>query len=1007
MRATEYQTGSGLAVPGIEAVFEYGDSAEVARDRIPGAMQINDRSQLEYARVENVSGLQADPDQVETRQKNSDIHGERVGLTLYSGRTIGVDGKIVAGTIPAMRDVWSRFRGQFGTTERDLLIHPPNEVATYVNEIHNPDPQDAAAYGWSGFADGAITVAGGQGFGTAGLIDITGGVVQGDGSVGRAITGSWVWDGEDVWITALVKLVSATSSVDSIAIYMTEYPGGPEVQKDEVGNPAVGDWTKLAIRILASDIRLTTSQIAFMIRIDAPSGDYQVQFGRAALVKLLPEQATPDGFLGAQMAGFEPDGVRGLSRSYGPCYAVNQILDVDSSYVDNSGVLLHWGLDSASFATNQSPIPVRAWRGQHTGAGYAKITKDNNATSRTGSVVPGVYFEVAGGRTYRWAIRVRCLQKPVTGTLSIGIRWLSPDFLPVSVISTSYSATVVDVGEDTYVVEATAPPTAYMALPVIALRATTTALGVLEVMWADPFFADVSDHDPGEFYGLEQYESAHSPETFIGPRRRIPRPFLLRGAKIVDARAPDLQGGPNARRDFTMSIRASDPRTYTLDSRHKQLQLTGTPKLVTRSAPDDFTLDTATLPTPTGYTSEGSFVTHPAGGTLYTWSQDLTVVGVGYAKPLKGVGIRAYDVGGAFGANGPTQALITRYYRSAEAFTYTSPRVILGGAPQSFGFGGAPPFDLMGFRYRSTGSVGSKTFYVNKLTALLKRHSSTEWIELRWSSSSKAHADNSSSGTPEPNAPYAFELWSSHDATGTLATTRLQTWDYASYDSSSGVYPFRPSRDPMWLVAYMLSNVVHWELWTNYPSPIDTSGLLESGSYAIPSGLQAVIGTGVAGSSGWGHTIMTDGATGPAGVFQDLAGVPPFTHYYESSDASLPAKTTTVPVIGSIDTPQKIEVRGDVVDPIVSISTPSFDGKPSRTSVARFTGTIPEANPVTIDLADGSVRDSFGNNRRDLLVPGYEFAPYRPGINFVSMQAKSWSTSVPTHLVTSWRDAEK
>jgi len=83
-------SGSQLEIPGLEAVLEYGDSSKIVDGRIPGALQINDRSMPDQVHISEISGLHDDPDGRDTRSQLADVHGESAGLMLYSGRTIGL-----------------------------------------------------------------------------------------------------------------------------------------------------------------------------------------------------------------------------------------------------------------------------------------------------------------------------------------------------------------------------------------------------------------------------------------------------------------------------------------------------------------------------------------------------------------------------------------------------------------------------------------------------------------------------------------------------------------------------------------------------------------------------------------------------------------------------------------------------------------------------------------------------------------------------------------------------
>jgi hypothetical protein len=380
-------------------------------------------------------------------------------------------------------------------------------------------------------------------------------------------------------------------------------------------------------------------------------------------------------------------------------------------------------------------------------------------------------------------------------------------------------------------------------------------------------------------------------------------------------------------------------------------------------------------------------------------------------NPAGGVIFRAFDdpASGAapsstqWGNNRPAQNIRTRLYRSLEGFTYGEPRVVVGGTPGSnYRARGSTPYAMSIADITLGGGLtkDNTDLDFNALTLLVKRVSATTWLELRWNSVSHAWFVANGYGA-NPQAAWPFELWCSHNTSGTLATTRLASWEYASYDSSSSLYPFNRVVDPMWLVSWVLSNTVHWELWRSYPSLIDATGRVESGSFALPAPLQSVVGSGVAGSPGWSIDVERSNSQLNFAV---ISATPPYVHYYEQSDASLPPQSITVPVIGDVDTPQVLQLRGDVVDPTISISVPAYDDLPARTSVARFTGTTSDTNPITVDLERGTVTDSFGQNSYEMLLTGSDFTSLRPGKNVVSLQARSWG-SYPSHLLVSWRDA--
>jgi hypothetical protein len=1006
-----YEVGSGLSVPGLEAVLEYGDASTVKRDRIPRALLMNDRRHLEVVRFKQVDGIHSTAEQRDSRQVNSDLSGETAGNMLYGGRTIGLSGEIEAGSIPAVRDTWSRFSSQFGLQEQDLLIHGPSEVRSYVNELINPTWQSDFE-GWtllysSGTPstdnitnDGFISYAGE--YAISGM----------DSGVKQIVVDSDFladWDGEDIFVRALMKVEAADGSDNLLRMFITcnlSDGGSSGYLADSEGTPAVGTWYEVSARVTASDLPAnTTGSIGLTLQMDCDTdaGDYTLRVAKAMMVLLDPSDPTPAGYFDGDTNCFEWLGKASRSRSIGPTHAVNFFHDALIENVQPSGLLTRWANKSAAGLTvNQAPVPTRMWRGDHTSAGYAKYTKAADTSSRIMGVQYSVYFEVSAGRSYRLSMSLNVLQLPATGTGGLSIEWFGAD---TNLISSSV-ATDLTAGIGSYSIEATAPAGAQKALLSFAMSGVVTPSAEFEVMWSDPCFIDTTDWNPGDFYGDGLFESSPEASLDLLAKKLIPRPFLIKAVrKASDLKYVEQQQNRRFTRDFTVGLRASDPRIYVLDERRTQIQMSGTPELASHQAPGEFTLATAGLPVPSGYTYEGHFITHPGIGTTFKWDQ--YAAGGGFAPndkhPLGGVGPWVFDQYGVAGGNHPSQDLKTRVYRSLEGYEYETPKVILGCSPQGYSFN-YPNYQ----HHVQGGSAGSKTFYYNDATILLKRIASGTWLELRWNSLSKGFADTYNPGSGEPNAPHAFELWSSHDLLGTPGSpTKLAGWDYESINSASGFLPFRPATDPMWLVSWMLNDgtddVVYWELWNTYPSTIDIGGKLESGSYVIPSALAAVIGTSDAGEAGWSLRIPN----GPdQATFSLLASVTPYMHYYESFDATLQPETSSSSVIGTIETPQVIQLRGDLIDPVLQISVPAFDDKPAKTSVARFIGTMQESSPVTIDLSGSeiSVTDASGIDRSNMVVPGSSFEMLRPGINHITLQAKGWSDQ-STHCIASWRDA--
>jgi hypothetical protein len=1030
MGDTYFDVGSGLAVPGLEGVFEYGDASMVERDRIPGAMLMNDRSRQEWVRFRTIDGIQGDPEGRDSRQVKSDQDGEDAGLMRYAGRTIGLTGEVEAGSIPAVRDLSTRFFSQFGKRERDLLIHPPRELPIRTNMIANPGAQGAqGAPELAWYVGTTATYSGSSDFIEGGTDGLTAGQGYVLGLTGPGRMSVWSddlksaapWDGEDVFVAVRAQVgQDASGGTSSLKLRMKMIQSESEFNDSgwagttvdtTISSPTIAAWYWLTMRVPAASIARSTRYVALDVTMTwtTSTGDAVLNIQDAMLVLLDASDPSPTAFFGAPVPGYEHQGQELASSSSGPLYAVNMVVDPKARSAQS---VTDWWHSPATTGVTVTQAPARdprlRSRLSDDGVGvYAKLTKDNNSTSRTmmfgprGPIGTSRLFRVHQGRSYRWSSTVSLIQKPAAGSVQLAVVWYDYAGLVISTSATTIGA----VGTSDVEIQAAAPAAA-VACRACLQAATTTALGVLEASIVDACLMDVTDVDVDQFVGSGVYEIEASPPGSLA-RRWIPRPFLIqRVRKASEAKAAEQQQDGRYKRDFTMGLRASDPRIYVLDERRAQIKMSGTPEFVAVQAPADFTLDTAGLPVPSGFTYEGHYITHPGTGTAYKWGREITNGPAG-SRPNGGVGVRAYDAGApvsdpnhGYGStsNQPAQDIKTRMYRSSEGFTYQTPRVILGCAP-----GSDWPARSSNQRAMQWGKFPVSSINYDTATVLLKRVASGTWLELRWNSVS--HADLVALGLSGlTDACYAFELWCSHNTSGSAAVTKLASWDYSSYDSSSSLYPFDYVTDSTWLTSWMVGNVVYWELWKTYPSQVDFSERIEAGSYAIPSGLQSVIGTGVAGHCGW-STRIDQGKSPDIISWMEQSWTPPYVHYYEQSDATLVPQVATMPVIGSIETPQVIQLRGGLTDPIVSVTVPEFDGEPQKTSVARFTGTIADADPIYVDLsANGSVRDGFGQNRRDLLIPGSRFEMLRPGLNQISLQAKSWG-AYPAHLITSWRDA--
>jgi len=320
--------------------------------------------------------------------------------------------------------------------------------------------------------------------------------------------------------------------------------------------------------------------------------------------------------------------------------------------------------------------------------------------------------------------------------------------------------------------------------------------------------------------------------------------------------------------------------------------------------------------------------------------------------------------------------------------------------------------------------IGGYQLYWNYVAILLKRVSSGTWIELRWHSVNHLFWNSGNTyilniaGTPTSlpaplfsAAPYAFEIVCSHNAAGSASVTSLAHWDYPDLalpvgSVSGNLYPgvnFNPQSELRWLECEMLDNVITWSLWDQYPTPsvVGSPHKLQSGSYAIPSGLQPIIGTGVAGHTGWSQYVSN---TSDSSNFTATANNAPFIHYFESSKADQAEQELPIGVIGDIETPPTIVLRGGMIDPLLTMINTSESGE-QLSSYARFIGTFLDNNPVTIDVNSGHITDAAGSNAYNLLQPGSDFLNFRPGINRIGLKASNWDSNAADHAEVHWRDA--
>lgn len=442
-----YEYGSGLEVPGIEAVLEYGDASTFAHGGIPGALRINDRSMPDQVRVTELSGLHDDPDVGDSRTERAGHWGERSGLLVPRGRTLGVTGHVRSGNVPRMRDLWRRTRAQFGRAEKDLVIHPPNEVPLYVNQVWSDSIKSWSTTGgplsgFGTFTDGTIT----------GIQLTATPATPAVGSfsiLGVSLSDMMVpWNGEDIWITALVKAQAAAATMTSIGfglVFVQYDPMNgvisnlttlPMTGTAIVNTPTTGTYYQLTGRL---DPTVTVTPLANYVMpsvvatYPATAGAYTLRAARLGMVLLNQGDLSPSGYFNGSSPGFEYDGAP-PARSYGPCYVANQVRDVDTT--DATA----WANDSTSGVTVAAAGTVRhSWPEVDSTATQWTITNPNT-TSRTLAVrTPatltdaGGLFVVSAGRSYRAHARLRVDESFATGALQIV--WLDKALAAISTSS--------------------------------------------------------------------------------------------------------------------------------------------------------------------------------------------------------------------------------------------------------------------------------------------------------------------------------------------------------------------------------------------------------------------------------------------------------------------------------------------------------------------------------------------------------------------------------------------
>jgi hypothetical protein len=597
-----YQPGSGLEVPGVEGVLEYGDVADYDRSSVPGALRINDRSMPDQVHVSELSGLHDDPDVSDSRTERAGNYGERTGLLFPRGRTVGVTGYVKAGNVGRMRDLWRRTRAQFGRSEHDLIVHPPGEATLYRNEVW----MDPAV--WTGVVSnvdpGTITPL--AAYTEGNLVGIQHAVsfsLTTANSLVLMSKRSIPWRGQNVGISALAKVQAAAAATASLslAVYCCDdddnvlgvwAPPTPLVTA-----PVTGTYYQLKTLLTPGDLKIpgTRFYAAVVMTTSGAAGAFTLRAAQVTATLVDAEAAMPSGYVSGSMPGYEWEGVPDRSRSYGPCYAVNQAYDPDSE--DPS----LWGNNSTAGVTVEvASSVVRSWPGNGRSSSSWRISNPNTTSRVIGFRLPGTLADpkllvVNGGRSYRAHVKVRVDEAYTTGGLYVvwldhNLAFISETLIDVFNLLAAGATPVVTEIDGT----AVAPALAQRAyLSVRGTTPSTVANNRMSLLLAEPRFVDVSEHDSGGVaidstqdreHGISQVTPSMTAgvlsTTPAGARRRIPRPFALRKVRALwDGKAPESQRTLSARRDFTMSLRAADPLIYPLDERHAFVRASGTPKM--------------------------------------------------------------------------------------------------------------------------------------------------------------------------------------------------------------------------------------------------------------------------------------------------------------------------------------------------------------------------------------------------------------------------------------------
>jgi hypothetical protein len=1003
-----FRDGSGLEVPGLETIIRIGQVGPQDSNSqfIPSkAPLINDRSKLERIRLSEIAGVQDDPDVRDARSPNPATIGERAGALNWSGRTIGLTGRVEGGNIPAIRDLMRRFKRSLTENEIDILLHTPFEVPTYVNVISNPNALFNTT-GWvenSSVSGATLTrmtsapfLAHNTAFSSAGTTPGSGGPwfvgmkssVSGriPVSPGSKLSGriSYRWTtkpaGASGSLTLLFRFYDANGTWLGSSLDASSSTGGGAAQG------VFGELSLQGVRVPH-----TASSMEFIVfhSLTGISQAWDLRLGAAILVR--NETCPP--YFDFMTPGFATQKIPGTGPSYGPLFNVSQINAPHEA--DQPAVSTHpgWENVSSSGATiNQAPIPTRAWspprlmaRWDEYGASYydvepasiyAKITNPDTITRDLGIGLRESILEeraiAHSGRTYRFTADVNLLQQPagVNTVLalsfinSIGMTFLFEDGGWTELGTVFVSQPLMPGVSEGISVRGVAPPgTTHMRARLIAFN-VHTAGAVLEGYIGSSELIDITDHDPSDLvYGdLSATDTWYLDETdrIAGSMRRIPKPWLLRKVRVLgDFKAPEKQDDARYRRDFQVNLRAADPRLYVAAERSEFLTISGAPKYTIQVPP-------ALDPTYAGTTPSGKA---PTGYTLDSFQDfQYTTSGSVVTKPLTISVPRGSAIDGAyslFAANynpNNTLAIYTvgrwSYYRSAEGTTYLKPRSVVGCSINAIV--GATPY------YNTT-----DTDVRNYVGSVLKR-TATAKLECRFV-----------------------------DAISGSTNQRIQIWAFVSSTwtkLAENALDADPQSENTYLVSYLSTgNIVNCEVWEGNPQASDST-LLGTCQTTLTGTTATALGVSVAATTGIVHGYAAPGGVITSGLSapRPQAASTVFYHEIRDNDQFLAQTSKMLPVLGGIKTPVRIQLMGDVVNPTIYLNDDTFflEGGP-------FT----DAQPLVIDY-DGSITRG-GFDFYSGLKPGSRLGQLRDGqINTIYLNALSWTPDRP-HMNIRWRDAER